>query len=308
MSMDCRLKSPHLHRMIVLSQGRKLPSRLRQWTTGKRYYAGNRKDGFDRSENRSTKRQNKASLNDEDASSYPYYIQRSPNKRSVYQFLGPLSPPRNPETPGENFLSAPTSNKYYSHTPGKTNYVTGHPTQVFPLNPYFHAHGIVPEHIRVQIYTLSEGGHDPFVIAEKFGLSRERVNAIIRLKREELKWKQASHPEHKRSGDLRRMSETIRSMLPQHPLQEAVFEESISSKTEQNIFITIPEGATYTREDASKEFNIREKKKEVKEYPKIKVDHGRYTWIIEDRPFRDEVHAWGGARQNDKRRGFRKLW
>ncbi len=251
----------------------------------------------------------------------PRYLARSPGKgKSIVEFFGPLTPPRSDasEEREKNAFCFPTKSPFWTFTPGKTNYVSGHDTQVFPLNPTFHARAPVGEESRRRIARLSETESSRSV-AQKFGLSIERVEAITRLVNIENEWKTPRHRHEVWREDLKSMSDSVLSMMPQDSLRrhEPLHDEPTPIEADRAAFVLLDESASFTREDAAREFGIdlsRDKDvaarapKRTWSVQAQSKGKRECTWKFVESSFSKDAGNWGRATHNDRKKGARILW
>ncbi|GMF06177.1 unnamed protein product [Ambrosiozyma monospora] len=94
------------------------------------------------------------------------------------------------------------------------------------------------------------------VVAMKYGLKIQRIEAIVKLAEVEQRWEE----ENKITKDLRKMSDVIYKMFPVYEnsgLQaENLTEIPIPEKTQQSRFLTIAESQPFGPVDAAKEFGL----------------------------------------------------
>ncbi|KAF2807101.1 uncharacterized protein BDZ99DRAFT_465035 [Mytilinidion resinicola] len=133
--------------------------------------------------------------------------------------------------------------------------------QPFPLNAQFVSQPVLSEELREAIWkrVMKDGVSLPTVSVE-FGVSNERVGAVVRLMQMEKEWVA------KGKKLVRPYAEAVMAMLPKTPYvakgenKRPVNHESINDlivhpATKQQLFVPVSESRHFTREDAAKAFH-----------------------------------------------------
>ncbi|OCL14178.1 hypothetical protein AOQ84DRAFT_281610, partial [Glonium stellatum] len=131
----------------------------------------------------------------------------------------------------------------------------------FPLNRHFRSQSVLSEELREAIYhEVVERGLGLATVSVMFGVSNERVAAVVRLKRVEKEW----------VGQGKRLASTyskaVLAMLPQTPHvrpgkgerpipHEPINDLPVHPATRQQIFLPVSESRVFTREDAARAFD-----------------------------------------------------
>jgi hypothetical protein len=135
----------------------------------------------------------------------------------------------------------------------------------FPLNSYFRSQPVLSEDLREAIYQrVKRDGATVSLASVEFGVSNERVGAVVRLKQMEKEWvaqgKTLAIP----------YSKAVLSMLPTTPhidtsnpknkgkrpvTHEAINDLIVHPATRQQLWVPVAESRHFTREDAGKAFD-----------------------------------------------------
>ncbi|KAF1951302.1 hypothetical protein CC80DRAFT_496127 [Byssothecium circinans] len=132
----------------------------------------------------------------------------------------------------------------------------------FPLNKYFRSQAVLSEELREAIYQYMTDPVQPRSVpgaSSHFGVSNERVGAVLRLKQMEKEWiaqgKTLAIP----------YSKAVLAMLPTTPYvgnsnKRAIVHEPINDlivhpATRQQLFVPVAESRRFTRVDAGKAFD-----------------------------------------------------
>lgn len=131
----------------------------------------------------------------------------------------------------------------------------------FPLNKQFRSQPVLSEELREAIYNevVARGISLP-TVSVQFGVSNERVAAVVRLKQMEKEWigqgKKLAAP----------YSKAVLAMLPQTPYvrqgkgerpvpHEPINDLPVHPATRQQLFVPVSESRNFTREDAARAFD-----------------------------------------------------
>ncbi|KAF2492876.1 hypothetical protein BU16DRAFT_529143 [Lophium mytilinum] len=133
--------------------------------------------------------------------------------------------------------------------------------QPFPLNGQFVSQPVLSEELREAIWkrVMKDGVSLPTVSVE-FGVSNERVGAVVRLMQMEKEWIAQGTPL------VKPYAQAVMAMLPKTPYvakgenKRPVNHESINDlivhpATKQQLFVPVSESRHFTREDAAKAFH-----------------------------------------------------
>ncbi|CAO2652147.1 Nn.00g004300.m01.CDS01 [Neocucurbitaria sp. VM-36] len=132
----------------------------------------------------------------------------------------------------------------------------------FPLNQYFRSQPVLSEELREAIYQrVKRDGATVSLASVEFGVSNERVGAVVRLKQMEKEWiaqgKTLALP----------YSKAVLSMLPTTPyvdssnkgkrpiIHEPINDLIVHPATRQQLFVPVAESRRFTRVDAGKAFD-----------------------------------------------------
>ncbi|KAL5403345.1 hypothetical protein PMIN04_012850 [Paraphaeosphaeria minitans] len=135
----------------------------------------------------------------------------------------------------------------------------------FPLNRFFRSQPVLSEELREAIYqfVVKEGKTVPLA-SITFGVSNERVGAVVRLKQVEKQWiaqgKTLAMPYSKAVLELVPTTPYIDTSLPKNAGKRPVVHEPINDlivhpATRQQLFVPVAESRHFTREDAGKAFD-----------------------------------------------------
>ncbi|KAL6711514.1 hypothetical protein ACN47E_004448 [Coniothyrium glycines] len=142
---------------------------------------------------------------------------------------------------------------------------TAEDLQPFPLNKYFRSQPVLSEELREAIYQrVKKDGATVSLASVEFGVSNERVGAVVRLKQMEKEWvaqgKTLAMP----------YSKAVLSMLPTTPhvdttkpknkgkrpfVHEPINDLIVHPATRQQLFVPVAESRHFTRVDAGKAFD-----------------------------------------------------
>ncbi|KAF2867329.1 eukaryotic mitochondrial regulator protein-domain-containing protein [Massariosphaeria phaeospora] len=142
---------------------------------------------------------------------------------------------------------------------------TAQDLQPFPLNKWFRSQPVLSEELREAIYQrVHKGGATVSLASVEFGVSNERVGAVVRLKQMEKEWiaqgKTLALP----------YARAVLGMLPTTPhvdtsrpgnrskrpiTHEAINDLIVHPATRQQLFVPVAESRKFTREDAGKAFD-----------------------------------------------------
>ncbi|KAF1361682.1 hypothetical protein EJ07DRAFT_175646 [Lizonia empirigonia] len=135
----------------------------------------------------------------------------------------------------------------------------------FPLNQYFRSQPVLSEDLREAIYQrVKRDGATVSLASVEFGVSNERVGAVVRLKQMEKEWiaqgKTLAVP----------YSKAVLNMLPQTPhvdtsdpknkgkrpiVHEPINDLIVHPATRQQLWVPVAESRQFTRKDAGKAFD-----------------------------------------------------
>lgn len=135
----------------------------------------------------------------------------------------------------------------------------------FPLNKFFRSQPVLSEELREAIYqfVVKEGKTVPLA-SITFGVSNERVGAVVRLKQLEKQWvaqgKTLAMPYSKAVLEMLPTTPYIDTSLPKNAGKRPVVHEPINDlivhpATRQQLFVPVSESRHFTREDAGKAFD-----------------------------------------------------
>ncbi|KAJ4356743.1 uncharacterized protein N0V89_004779 [Didymosphaeria variabile] len=135
----------------------------------------------------------------------------------------------------------------------------------FPLNKFFRSQPVLSEELREAIYqfVVKEGKTVPLA-SITFGVSNERVGAVVRLKQMEKQWiaqgKTLAMPYSKAVLEMVPTTPYIDTSLPKNAGKRPVVHEPINDlivhpATRQQLFVPVAESRHFTREDAGKAFD-----------------------------------------------------
>ncbi|KAF2019833.1 hypothetical protein BU24DRAFT_419447 [Aaosphaeria arxii CBS 175.79] len=136
--------------------------------------------------------------------------------------------------------------------------------QPFPLNRYFRSQPVLSEALREEIYQrVTRDGATVSLASVEFGVSNERVGAVVRLKQLEKEWiaqgKQLAQPYAKAVLQMLPQTPFIDQSLPENKNTRPIPHEPINDlivhpATRQQLFVPVAESRKFTREDAGKAF------------------------------------------------------
>ncbi|KAH8712006.1 eukaryotic mitochondrial regulator protein-domain-containing protein [Phaeosphaeriaceae sp. PMI808] len=134
----------------------------------------------------------------------------------------------------------------------------------FPLNPYFRSQPVLSEDLREAIYQrVKRDGATVSLASVEFGVSNERVGAVVRLKQMEKEWiaqgKRLAIPYSKAVLEMIPVTPYIDPTLPANKGKRPITHEPINDlivhpATRQQLFVPVAESRRFTREDAGKAF------------------------------------------------------
>ncbi|KAH7377715.1 eukaryotic mitochondrial regulator protein-domain-containing protein [Pyrenochaeta sp. MPI-SDFR-AT-0127] len=135
----------------------------------------------------------------------------------------------------------------------------------FPLNQYFRSQPVLSEELREAIYQrVKKDGATVSLASVEFGVSNERVGAVVRLKQMEKEWiaqgKTLALPYSKAVLDMLPTTPHIDSSLPANKGKRPITHEPINDlivhpATRQQLFVPVAESRHFTRVDAGKAFD-----------------------------------------------------
>ncbi|KAF2438411.1 hypothetical protein P171DRAFT_436902 [Karstenula rhodostoma CBS 690.94] len=135
----------------------------------------------------------------------------------------------------------------------------------FPLNKFFRSQPVLSEELREAIYqfVVKEGKTVPLA-SITFGVSNERVGAVVRLKQMEKQWiaqgKTLAMPYSKAVLEMLPTTPYVDTSLSRNAGKRPVVHEPINDlivhpATRQQLFVPVAESRHFTREDAGKAFD-----------------------------------------------------
>ncbi|KAF1840201.1 uncharacterized protein K460DRAFT_371412 [Cucurbitaria berberidis CBS 394.84] len=145
---------------------------------------------------------------------------------------------------------------------GKLPPETAEDLRPFPLNKYFRSQPVLSEELREAIYQrVKKDGATVSLASVEFGVSNERVGAVVRLKQMEKEWIA--------QGQTLAIpySKAVLSMLPTTPnidtsqkgkrpiVHEPINDLKVHPATRQQLFVPVAESRHFTRVDAGKAFD-----------------------------------------------------
>ncbi|PSN72180.1 hypothetical protein BS50DRAFT_569721 [Corynespora cassiicola Philippines] len=135
----------------------------------------------------------------------------------------------------------------------------------FPANPFFRSQPVLSEDLREAIYQrVKKDGATVSLASVEFGVSNERVGAVVRLKQMEKEWiaqgKTLAVPYSKAVLDMVPTTPYIDPSKPQNKGRRPIPHEPINDlpvhpATRQQLFVPVAESRQFTREDAGKAFD-----------------------------------------------------
>ena len=135
----------------------------------------------------------------------------------------------------------------------------------FPLNTHFRSQPVLSEELREAIYqrVVNEGASVSLASVE-FGVSNERVGAVVRLKQMEKEWiaegRTLATPYAKAVLEMVPTTPYIDPSLPENKGKRPIVHEAINDlivhpATRQQLFVPVSESRKFTRVDAGKAFD-----------------------------------------------------
>lgn len=141
---------------------------------------------------------------------------------------------------------------------------TAEDLQPFPLNPFFRSQPVLSEDLREAIYRrVKRDGATVSLASVEFGVSNERVGAVVRLKQMEKEWiaqgKTLAIPYSKAVMAMLPTTPFIDTSKPKNKGRRPVQHEPINDlivhpATRQQLFVPVAESRHFTRVDAGKAF------------------------------------------------------
>ncbi|OAL43726.1 hypothetical protein IQ07DRAFT_523347 [Pyrenochaeta sp. DS3sAY3a] len=135
----------------------------------------------------------------------------------------------------------------------------------FPLNKYFRSQAVLCEDLREAIYQrVRKDGATVALASVEFGVSNERVGAVVRLKQMEKEWiaqgKRLATPYSKAVLEMLPKTPYIDTTLPKNKGKRPITHEPINDlpvhpATRQQLFVPVAESRRFTRVDAGKAFD-----------------------------------------------------
>jgi hypothetical protein len=135
----------------------------------------------------------------------------------------------------------------------------------FPLNQYFRSQPVLSEDLREAIYhRVKRDGATVSLASVEFGVSNERVGAVVRLKQLEKEWiAQGKHLAIPYSKAVLAMLPTTPFIDPSKPANkgkrpithEPINDLIVHPATRQQLFVPVSESRHFTRVDAGKAFD-----------------------------------------------------
>ncbi|KAF3045206.1 hypothetical protein E8E12_010698 [Didymella heteroderae] len=135
----------------------------------------------------------------------------------------------------------------------------------FPLNQYFRSQPVLSEDLREAIYQrVKRDGATVSLASVEFGVSNERVGAVVRLKQMEKEWiaqgKTLAMPYSKAMLEMLPTTPYIDTSDPANRGKRPIVHEPINDlivhpATRQQLWVPVAESRQFTREDAGKAFD-----------------------------------------------------
>ncbi|KAF2184111.1 hypothetical protein K469DRAFT_667317 [Zopfia rhizophila CBS 207.26] len=135
----------------------------------------------------------------------------------------------------------------------------------FPLNKYFRSQPVLSEELREAIYQrVARDGASVSLASVEFGVSNERVGAVVRLKQMEKEWiaegKKLAAPYSKAVLEMLPTTPYIDPSRPENKGKRPITHEAINDlivhpATRQQLFVPVSESRQFTRVDAGKAFD-----------------------------------------------------
>ncbi|KAF2124229.1 hypothetical protein P153DRAFT_371095 [Dothidotthia symphoricarpi CBS 119687] len=148
---------------------------------------------------------------------------------------------------------------------GKLGPETAEDLRPFPLNQYFRSQPVLSEDLREAIYNrVKKDGVTVSLASVEFGVSNERVGAVVRLKQMEKEWvaqgKTLAVPYSKAVMEMLPTTPFIDPYEPKNKGKRPVTHEPINDlivhpATRQQLFVPVSESRRFTRVDAGKAFD-----------------------------------------------------
>jgi len=148
---------------------------------------------------------------------------------------------------------------------GKLPPETAEDLRPFPLNQYFRSQPVLSEDLREAIYKrVKKDGATVSLASVEFGVSNERVGAVVRLKQMEKEWiaqgKTLAIPYSKAVLSMLPTTPFIDTSLPKNKNKRPIPHEPINDlivhpATRQQLFVPVAESRRFTRVDAGKAFD-----------------------------------------------------
>ncbi|KAI2481930.1 ribosomal protein s35 mitochondrial protein [Pyrenophora tritici-repentis] len=148
---------------------------------------------------------------------------------------------------------------------GKLPPETAEDLRPFPLNQYFRSQPVLSEDLREAIYQrVKKDGATVSLASVEFGVSNERVGAVVRLKQMEKEWiaqgKTLALPYSKAVLAMLPTTPFINTSLPKNKGKRPIPHEPINDlivhpATRQQLFVPVAESRRFTRVDAGKAFD-----------------------------------------------------
>lgn len=149
--------------------------------------------------------------------------------------------------------------------PSKLPPETAEDLRPFPLNQYFRSQPVLSEDLREAIYNrVKRDGATVSLASVEFGVSNERVGAVVRLKQMEKEWvaqgKYLAVPYSKAVLDMLPTTPYIDPSKPENKGKRPITHEPINDlivhpATRQQLFVPVSESRHFTRVDAGKAFD-----------------------------------------------------
>ncbi|KAH6643817.1 eukaryotic mitochondrial regulator protein-domain-containing protein [Boeremia exigua] len=135
----------------------------------------------------------------------------------------------------------------------------------YPMNPYFRSQPVLSEELREAIYQrVKRDGATVSLASVEFGVSNERVGAVVRLKQMEKEWiaqgKTLAIPYAKALLEMLPTTPHIDTSDPMNKGKKPIVHEPINDlivhpATRQQLWVPVAESRQFTREDAGKAFD-----------------------------------------------------
>ncbi|KAF9696843.1 hypothetical protein EKO04_005521 [Ascochyta lentis] len=135
----------------------------------------------------------------------------------------------------------------------------------FPLNQYFRSQPVLSEDLREAIYQrVKRDGATVSLASVEFGVSNERVGAVVRLKQMEKEWvaqgKTLAVPYSKAVLNMLPTTPHVDTSDPENKGRRPITHEPINDlivhpATRQQLWVPVAESRRFTREDAGKAFD-----------------------------------------------------